>query len=271
MTQVHIAGRDAPWRHNRFSNDDFVLMQIRRGRRICPLLSIPGVTILVFRDDWLHSVDQGVGADFLVNLFVLIMNKFPGSKPEKAMELWRQIQIFYDAHHVQDKLKSFDWNNVWGDAKKPPKLRGGNASSVRALFLFGNEIAQRMLDDSVPEEDAAKRAAHHLLMCYQSLRTDATCKHDVLYNSSISFALQYNALNDLTPEPLWRVKPKMHRFLEMCSQDCVPSLFWTYRDEDFGGTVGHQSKMRGRWKQTLAYMQHALDMFAMKNPEPRLL
>ncbi len=173
--------------------------------------------------------------------------------------------------HVKDRLKSFDWNNVQTKGSKPPKLRGCNAATCRALIPFADQAAQELLSDDDLKENAAKVAAHHLHMCYQSLSKDSLMVHDVLLHSSIAFALQFATLRDLSADPLWRVMPKMHRFLELCMDDCRPNLFWTYRDEDFGGTLGHQSKMRGSWSACASYMRHALDLFALKNPEPRIL
>ena len=130
---------------------------------------------------------------------------------------------------------------------------------------------QKILDDGVPQEAAAKHAAHHLLMVYQSLNGSVTFVTEVMEECSKAFALQYAALRNTSEDPSWRIKPKMHLFLEMCSLPCKPNLFWTRRDEDFGGSIGHQSKMRGAWRRTYAYMKHALDLFAMKNLEPRIV
>ena len=44
---------------------------------------------------------------------------------------------------------------------------------------------------------------------------------------------------------LWRVKPKMHLFQELCFEDANPSDSWTYRDEDFGGYLAASSRCRG--------------------------
>lgn len=245
---------------------------LSRGHKICPLFSVAGVENTIFRADWLHSVDQGVGADFLGNLFELIITKLPGSsKDARCKALWAEVVQHYELHNVEDRLKGFTYNNIRPKMSEAPKLRGCNAASCRSLILFGDLAAKRHLDDGVPQEAAAKQAAHHLLMVYQSLSHSATFRQEVMEDSSKAFALQYAGLRDTSEDPVWRVKPKMHLFLEMCSQDCKPNLFWTYRDEDFGGSIGHQSKMRGAWKRTYAYMKHALDLFAMKNPEPRMI
>ena len=132
-------------------------------------------------------------------------------------------------------------------------------------------MADKYLDATVPIEAAAKGAAYNLFLVYQTLSNSTVFRHEVMDDASKKFALLYGSLRDVSQDPLWRVKPKLHLFLEMCAEDCVPSLFWTYRDEDFGGSVGHQSKMKGAWKRTLAYNKRALDLFALKNQEPRMV
>ena len=47
--------------------------------------------------------------------------------------------------------------------------------------------------------------------------------------------------------------------------------FWNYRDEDVGGSVARQSKMKGSWKKMSAFCKHGLDMFKMKNKAPRIV
>ena len=138
--EKHLAGANERWRHERFTNETFMVECLRRGKPICPLLSIPGVTIHIFRDDWLHAVDLGIGEDFIGNLFVLLMRKFGGTKAEQAAALWGHILKYYDTHKVQDRLKGFDWKNVQSKPHDPPKLRGCNAATARALIPFANEV-----------------------------------------------------------------------------------------------------------------------------------
>ena len=109
--------------------------------------------------------------------------------------------------------------------------------------------------------------------CYQALAsTSSPCSHAALLNSSKLFALQYHALFVTVGDGVtWRVMPKMHLFLELCAEGTEPQKFWCYRDEDFGGSVSKQSKMKGMWKKLVSYSKHALDMFQMKNPVPRIV
>ena len=245
---------------------------LTKKRKISPLFSVTGVENTIFRVDWLHAVDQGVGADFLGNIFELFLTKLPGnSRSARCAELWQEVVKFYETHSVKDQMKQLLPSNIRESASKAPKLRGCNAASCRSLIPFASIMAQKLLSDAVPKEQAAKKAAHHLLMVLQSLSESALFRTEVMQHCSTSFALLFASLRDTSEDPDWRVKPKMHLFLELCLQECEPNLFWTYRDEDFGGSIGHQSKMRGSWKRASSYMKHALDLFACKNPEPRLL
>ena len=270
--KVHEADDDAEWRmkNNRYSTPDFLAFLLEHGKGVSPIFSVYGVFTYLFRIDWLHAVDIGVGADFLGNLFKLLEKKMPGrNKTVRRQKLWQEVQEYYNTHDVEDRVKSLDY----GSKKKvPPKLRC-HAAGTRALIRFGHEMAQKYLSDGDPIEHGAKLAAMHLWQCYQSLsQTGVIYKREVFYQSSKAFALQYHALflavgNNVS----WRVKPKMHLFLELCCEDTEPNLFWCYRDEDFGGSVAKQAKMRGMWKKLSAVSLHGLNMFCMKNDPPRLV
>ena len=121
-----------------------------------------GVTNTIFRADWLRGVDQGIGADFLGNLFCLIMEKLLGTKERKSNALWLGIQRDYYIHEVQDKLPTVSNNSVRPSLRQAPKLRGCSAVACRSLILFGHLAAQRHLSDDVPKVAATKAAAHHL-------------------------------------------------------------------------------------------------------------
>ena len=120
---------------------------------------------------------------------------------------------------------------------------------------------------------AMKQAAKDLLNCYNSLHdSNHAFSHNALYDSSKKFALQYGALHKAFGDGVaWRPMPKMHMFLELCAADTEPQKFWNYRDEDFGGSVSRQARMKGRWKNLTCYSRHALDFFRMKNPAPRIV
>ena len=99
----------------------------------------------MFRMDWLHSVDQGVGADFLGNLFELILTKLPGtSKEARCKVLNKELQLYYGRHNIEDRLSEFTTKNIRSESSKPPKLRGCNAASCTNLILFGDLAAKNL-------------------------------------------------------------------------------------------------------------------------------
>ena len=269
---MHKAESDTGWRRHRFSLTDFLERQIRKGGLINPIFAVQGIRLEIFRIDWLHAVDQGVGADFLGNLLWMIAHKMPASNQEDRCNLlWKEINKYYEDYNVKDRLKKFTATTIRAKASLPPKLTGCSAATCRSLIYFGHLAAQRFLSDEVPSELAAKTAAYHLNVCYSTLKVTSRLNHEALYRSSQAFMLQYAALMHVSDGIAWRIKPKAHMFLELCAEESEPNLFWTYRDEDYGGTVAKTCKMRGMWKKVSCFASHALDLFHIDNDFPRLV
>jgi hypothetical protein len=127
-----------------------------------------------------------------------------------------------------------------------PKLRA-SASEARALVGFAVQKARASLDPEDPVQEAAIQAAVRLAACYQQLSRDSYSQQQ-LEEDSTAFCLLYGALeaNAVAQDlKLWRVKPKFHVFQELCLLPNIPSLNWTYRDEDFGGYLAGSSRRRG--------------------------
>ena len=272
--QVHEADDDAHWRHNRITTQEFIKRQMETGRRISPILFVFGVETYLFRVDWLHSCDQGVGADLAGNIFEALLPKLPGrNKEERCHSLNEKLQAWYERVGCDDRIKGLQEKFFKRPSKtQPPKLKG-SAAQVRAIIPFVQELADEHCDATVPLEAAMQTACKHLGHCYQALaRSSAACRDEALYSSSQAFVSQYHALHLAGDGVAFRCKPKTHLFLELCSQPGVrPNAFWCYRDEDFGGPIARQSRMRGRWKNLTAYSGHAFNMFFMKNKIPRIV
>ena len=121
-----------------------------------------------------------------------------------------------------------------------------SAAQCRALVPFGLKLSRDLLDASDGMESTARHAMNHLSQCYVSLSDSSIFFADALREHSTKFALLYCALETTaTNDWSWRVKPKLHMFLELCSEGSRPATFWTYRDEDFGGSVSRLSRRRG--------------------------
>ena len=216
---------------------------MRNGGTVSPALSLPGITIDVFKIDWLHAVDIGVGADFAGALLWHILKKLPGhGRKEKSDAMWELIQAHYDANDTPDRLHDFTERTVKA-RKAYPKFRG-QAAILRHLIPFCLEVAEIHCVSGSAVDDAALNAMRHLHTCYHTLSGSCIFRSDLLRDSASRFVTLFAALQRLQPNN-WRVKPKAHLLLEMAFAGGQPSLCWTYRDEDFGGSVGHVAKRRG--------------------------
>ena len=107
VTQVRDVGSAANWRSDRLSHWQVLQRILASGKTVSPLLEVPWVTTSIFRIDWLHCSDQGVAADFIGNIFVLIASKCPGNnKKARTTSLWTRILAKYDALNVEDRLQN---------------------------------------------------------------------------------------------------------------------------------------------------------------------
>ena len=192
--------------------EEFLLRQLLKGKRISPLLSAPGATLKIFRRDWLHNVDQGVGADWLGNVFeYLVTTVLRGNnRKQRMLALNGLIRGYYEVHpDVKDRLVGL---RGWGvkAPKKSPKLRC-SAACARALIPFCDEVCQALLNDAEdPKQTAMKIGSHHLHECYKCLSNDHPTWKDVLRRSSRDFCVQYHALQHCSTSSAWKIKPQMH-------------------------------------------------------------
>ena len=229
------------------------------------------MTAEIFRIDWLHCADQGISADFLGNLFVLLRSKCEGRNvTQRTNALWQKILEFYDRTGVEARLTGMVPTMIKQNQKKP-KLRCG-AAQCRALIPFAHSCAQELLSDADPLEQAATTAAKELLECYKCLAHDSIFHSDLLKAHSIRFALQYVALHDyFDDDKNFALKPKLHLFLELCAEGSKPALFWNYRDEDYGGSVAKLSRRRGGLLSAKSFSESFLTKFKIYQPMLRMV
>ena len=258
----------APWRTQRLSHWDVIGGIRAKGKPISPLLQAPWVNVRIFRIDWLHVVDLGVAADYLGNLFTMFIERLPGGSKEARLQvLWERMLAFYDREGIQDKLQNLTLGMIQGK-KAPPKLRC-SAAQCRALIPFALEMSQSVLGAS-PVEEAAKCGMVHLGRCYTCLSSDTIFAKDMFEDSATKFAAQYIALEAASEGLAWRVKPKLHLLLELFLEGGRPATCWTYRDEDFGGSVAGMARRRGGLLSCQAFSNNLIDRIRMQPPMIRM-
>ena len=271
-SQIRDVGLDAPWRkpEQRMSHWDLMRHIQENGRTPSPIFSAPWVRSSIFKIDWLHAVDHGVAQVFLGNLIDTFVQRFPGAnKKERYRALWQHMRAWYEANNVEDRIDHLVPNLVRQNNKAP--LLRASAAKVRALVPYGVELTSAMGDNDSPQDVAAKSAAFHLNQCYKALSEDHGDLLGALPEHSRKFAWQLVALERSTSDRLrWQVKPKLHLFLELCLEGGRPSLCWTYRDEDFGGSCARMSRRRGGLLSPTATSECLLQRFAIKEPIVRI-
>jgi hypothetical protein len=238
----------APWRTERLSHWDMLARWREQGVKPCTIIGAPFFDMRIFQLDWLHVMDLGVSCEFMGNVFTLLLKHYPGpNQKARAQELYKAMVEYYTRTGTDSRLDTLTLTMLQKTGA-PPKLRARGAEA-RGLINFTREQAEAYFDDNDPEEGAAKQAAIHLQACYQCLHGDGF-NHDVLREHSRKFCIQFAALEatlgDGGAAARWRLKPKIHQMQELCEESCHnPSQNWTYRDEDFGGSMAAFARVRG--------------------------
>ena len=261
---------DAPWRSDRLSHWQLLRRMNDLGQTRSPLFGAPGVTSSIFMMDWLHTADKGVTADFLGSLFNLLLTKMPGdNREQRRTTFFLELQDWYKNNPVDSKLDNLT-SGMIGKKNGPYSLKA-KAAEARALVPFAVYASNRWLSEELPMEGTVQQAAYHLQACYSQL-SRASFNHETLKQHSRKFCLLAVALEEASPDNSWRLRPKIHLFQEMNEmQDGCPSTCWTYRDEDFGGSMIQVGRRGGGSNNPTCAAKAALQRFMARNPFPRLL
>ena len=266
-------GPDAAWRTSPLTHYQVLERILQNGAAVNPILEAPWVECGICRADWLHVADQGIAADLLGNFLVVIQTQFPGrSLAERVRGVSQRLQTWYHDHGIADRFDVLLPSMFMG-SKNGYKLRG-SAAKIRAMIPFAWTLAQELLADADPVENTVKQCACQLWDIYQSLSEESILHADVSRVASTKFALLYVALNERFHEvndKMWRLKPKLHLFLHICSDSSQPSRHWNYRDEDYGGMVSRLAKRRGGLLSPCALSRQVLNRFAILQPMVRIL
>lgn len=249
---------------------DFCLRQRADGLPMSSLFAAPGFTVECCKFDWLHAADLGVTSDYLGNLFTyLVANKYPGaSKQARCTKLFLDISKYYKDNLNDSRLPTLTPLMLQKKAGSPPKLRA-KAAEARGLVGFAVQICIAKLDPANVLENTIKETAVRLHNAYQCLSADHW--DESTFHANINqFALLFVALEEQTPSPFWRVKPKMHPMLELARLGVNPANHWTYRDEDFGGTMAELAHRRGGRYTPVSVSNAALERFCGQHPLPRV-
>ena len=157
--------------------------------------------------------------------------------------LWQRVQALYREFPSDSKLDDRT-ENMLSPSARAPKLRG-HVAEVRCLVPIAARLAQDLLADDLGYEAVVKGAMVELEACYNCLSSGTEGAPERLAEHCRRFCTLSVSLEDRA-EALFHVKPKLHLMQELCEmQASRPALHWTYRDEDFGGSIAQLGKRRG--------------------------
>ena len=181
----------------------------------------------------------------------------------------QMLQAWYQRNGIVDRLDSLIPALFAPDRQTTGYKLRSSAAVVRAIIPWVHEVCQMLLSPLDPIQGAARAASECLLKVYETLRESGFDQDSIASDQSTRFALLHLALHDrLHPENdrAFRLKPKMHMWLHMCSDGSRPARFWCYRDEEFGGAVAGRAKRRGGVRSASALSRNVLHRFWMQHP-----
>lgn len=269
--EIRNCGSSADWRATNRRHTHWSLMDkiLNLGKGMSPLFSAPYLTKDQFIIDWLHCCDLGVGQDFWGNYLLFMMKKMNGrSQDAQLKNLWQMIQTYYRATEAISKLDNLTLTMLQKKATSSPKLRS-KAGETRGLIPLAKELAESLLDAADPIENTVREMAVLLHECYQNL-SSSQFSNQVLKDACRRFLILYASLEKHFDNGIsWRFKPKFHLWQELCefSVGC-PSLCWTYRLEDIGGSVAKLATRRGCKKSAAVTGYLVLNKFRAKHGVP---
>ena len=179
--------------------------------------------------------------------------------------LWKKIQAYYKAHKGLSQLETLTIGMIKAQ-DKPPKLRS-KAAVARHLLPFALELAK---------EFAGKNDHMHRVSCLVEFLAEMyghLGQHPYPAAAAATACRKFCALfTQLENEAIrgrdlarWRMKPKIHLLQELIEfiapELGSPDLWWTYRDESWGGCLAKYGERRGGPKHAAAVALAVLRRF----------
>lgn len=256
------------------TKETFVHNVISMGKKLSSFWGPPEhIPSLLLCPDWLHSCDQGVGADIAGNLLVEVAQKCPGNNfKERLSHLWKDIQKLYVEFQTPYKFQTLNPEglNKGKKSKGPPTLKG-LAAQVRYMVPLLPVLTNKYLDMSVAHNLACHRLARFLAQAYEAMECNDTA---ALLKAGQKMAQQYVELEKEALEKEnstdFHIMPKLHLFQHLCEMKHPPKDTWCYKDETFGHTVSKLFTRRGGKDNPGHNASEVLDRWTYSNPFPLL-
>ena len=229
---------------------EFLTNLANMKKTVSPIWEWPWNPAVFCCPDWLHSADQGVGADIAGMILVEIANKLPERNfRDRVSTLWNEIKDLYKTMRVEYTMSSFS-PEILNKGKKPtgPPTLKAPAAQVRHMIPLLPVLAQRHFNPNVPHELACQRLAGFVATVYACMECNDTKN---MPKACQKLALQYIELEkealqiDPDNSKTWHIMPKLHLLQHLCEMGFPPKDTWAYKDETMGGTLAKLFTRRG--------------------------
>lgn len=236
----------AAWRTERLDHWQSLRRIFEQGLEPCPLVSLPFFnTAVICRIDWLHAMDLGMASDWLGQFWAYLLPRMPGASQEERLKaLWAHVDAGYVRHPGDSRIDTLTVNMLCLN-HNAPKLKV-HAAECRGLIPIAADMANLLLDPEDVVDETVRQAMVQLATCYTALSHTTPDRTAVQAESCHRFCALYIALEERVGWP-FHVRPKMHMAQELLEMQrgSDPTLHWTYRDEDFGGSMAFLWRPRG--------------------------
>jgi len=225
-------GPSAAWRTARYSDAQFLAMQLKENITPSCLFSCPGFTISMVCIGALHCLDAGVTADIIGNILweAVLWLGLPGRTQKlRVIPLWRMMQQFYKDNSVKGGLQGLTILMIKQQGKSP-KIRC-KAAQARHLIGFASLVAQQLHDRWQSDHT---RLVLQVATCLEQLQLvmDKAWDPEVARALSVQVATGFVKLNQEALGELklgaklqrWRVKPKLHMMQELLEYQAFLAL-----------------------------------------------
>ena len=166
-----------------------------------------------------------------------------GNRLQRCSSLFKEISAYYSHFQVTSKLDNLTVTML-RTGSQSPKLKS-RAAECRFLIHFGLLACRRYMNDEDPFESQISHGMKHLHDCYQLLHSGSFDAKSMA-ESSRKFCLIAVAIEEMSPDGLWAIKPKLHLMQELLEESpSNPTSHWVYRDEEFGGTLAGIGRRHG--------------------------
>ena len=241
---------DSGWRRTRRTHESYLREFKNKGIAVPVLLrSIVGFRLECILIDILHTVDLGVAAHIIANIFVELINQrafSDGNQDKNVIELEKKMISWCKSNKDKSRLKGkltmerLKTSGAW------PKLKA-SAAATRHLVKFALKLCIDF--DSGSVHDRRRLGVCQLLDRFYTIidaETDvlSDAAREVLPEIGRNLVMLYGSLAEEAVGArlkLWKFVPKFHLFVHLCEWQAVeegnPRFYWTYQDEDLVGKM----------------------------------